>query len=178
MDCVRRFGQDGEYDPACCRWPKVCSPTVHLAAIAAGNVADDELEPLPEQIVSNISVQRLEFHQPQHPLMTVTPEPAGFGRVTIVGKDGQALVVFDQDAGTIDVRDETQLDEAAMHFVVALRNLLGAQPTAAPRWLLSELVEGSGTHDCPACNRGGPATTTGVLEDGRRCPLCGGWGTL
>lgn len=53
--------------------------------------------------------------------------------------------------------------------------LTPAEPVAPGR-LLTALAEGSGTHDCPACNRGtGPV---GVLADGRTCPLCAGWGAL
>lgn len=51
-----------------------------------------------------------------------------------------------------------------------------ATERVAPEWLLTALADGLGTHDCPACNRGGP--TVGVLPDGRTCPLCAGWGSL
>lgn len=46
------------------------------------------------------------------------------------------------------------------------------QPAAAPGWLLSAIVEATGTHDCPVCNAGRP------LADGVTCPLCAGWTTL
>lgn len=49
-------------------------------------------------------------------------------------------------------------------------------PQVVPAWLLEAIAEGTGTHDCPVCNRGtGPV---GVLADGRTCPLCSGWGSL
>jgi RecJ-like exonuclease len=40
------------------------------------------------------------------------------------------------------------------------------------RLILDALIEGNGTHDCPACD------CTGVLRDKRTCPLCDGWGYL
>lgn len=44
--CAEAFGQPDEYSPDCCRFPKSCSPFPHPEAIAAGNVTDDDLEPL------------------------------------------------------------------------------------------------------------------------------------
>jgi hypothetical protein len=44
--CAEKFGIDGEYNPACCRFPKSCSPYPYQEAIDAGNVTEDDLEPL------------------------------------------------------------------------------------------------------------------------------------
>lgn len=44
-ECAEAFGQDGEYHPSCCRFPKSCSPYPYQEAIDAGNVPEDRLEP-------------------------------------------------------------------------------------------------------------------------------------
>lgn len=50
-----------------------------------------------------------------------------------------------------------------------------ADARAEAREALREaIVEGNGTHDCPACRPAG----SGTLLDGRDCPLCEGWGHL
>jgi rubrerythrin len=55
---------------------------------------------------------------------------------------------------------------------------------AGLRPVLDELIDGQETHDCPACNpnprvrRSTVGTLVGTLVDGRRCPLCGGYGAL
>lgn len=37
----------GDYNPACCRFPKSCSPHGYIEAVEAGNLTDADLEPSP-----------------------------------------------------------------------------------------------------------------------------------
>lgn len=52
--------ENGLYNPACCRFPKGCSPHGRMEAVLAGNLTEDDLEPkvwrlvMPDQIVSDI----------------------------------------------------------------------------------------------------------------------------
>ena len=47
--CVDQWPEcnSGEYNPACCRFPKSCSPHGYIEAVLAGNLTEDDLEPLP-----------------------------------------------------------------------------------------------------------------------------------
>lgn len=44
--CVDRWSEaaSGEYNPACCRFPKSCSPHGYIEAVRAGNLTESDLE--------------------------------------------------------------------------------------------------------------------------------------
>lgn len=45
--CVEKWPAcySGGYNPACCRFPKSCSPHGRIEAVRAGNLTEDDLEP-------------------------------------------------------------------------------------------------------------------------------------
>lgn len=44
--CVENWpeAESGEYNPACCRFPKSCSPHGYIEAVKAGNLTEKDLE--------------------------------------------------------------------------------------------------------------------------------------
>ena len=52
MSCIRAWPEcrSGVYDPRCCRFPKSCSPYGYIEAVRAGNLTEEDLEPIGDEM--------------------------------------------------------------------------------------------------------------------------------
>jgi hypothetical protein len=64
--CVERFpgAETGEYNQACCRFPKNCSPYARIEAYQAGNISENDLEPIENAPVRFERAESPEGHMP------------------------------------------------------------------------------------------------------------------
>ena len=105
------------------------------------------------------------------------PTPPEVVEAAVLEEVARAIMDADYDQATGGLMEWSDLDGNEQgHFrslaVAAIAAYRAAQDGGAEEAVRRVLIDGNGTHDCPACD------CTGALRDERTCPLCDGWGYL